>query len=386
MKRNVLFLLGAYPSIGGVEAITTNLANEFIKCGMDVHIVSFEQTAELEKMNLDNSVRVKVLSKPVYSKSNKKQLRDYVREHRINIVMNQWCLPFYTTMLIKYAVKGLDCKIIQIHQNNPVTNARLKQIEIDLENGCMNRLYGFLKWHSVNFVSRLSLRYAYNNCDEFAFLSASFISPFLKYIWKDKSDKVIAIPESFSSESDGNLPPKDKEVLYLGRIDYNQKRVRRVIDIWNDLEKDFPEWHLTVVGDGPDMTNVKDKVKTYGLKNVIFEGFQKPDKYFMRAPMMLLVSEYEGFGIVLAEAQSYGCVPIALDSYSALHDIVESEDNGIIIEYPYSKDKFVDAIKRCIGNEEHLKRMAINGMKSVDKFKMNRVLDMWLNLFSHLKV
>ena len=38
------------------------------------------------------------------------------------------------------------------------------------------------------------------------------------------------------------LPNKDKELLYLGRIDYNQKRVRRVIDIWNKLEKKYPDW------------------------------------------------------------------------------------------------------------------------------------------------
>jgi glycosyltransferase involved in cell wall biosynthesis len=384
MKNVVLFLIGAYPSIGGVETITTNLANEFVKCGMDVHIVSFEQTVELEKMNLDKKVRVKVLSKPVYSKSNKRQLRDYVRDHKINIVMNQWCLPFYTTMLIKYATKGKNCEIIQIHHNNPVTNARLKQIEIDLENGSLNRFFGFIRWHSVNFVSRLSLRYAYNFCDEFVVLSESFIIPFLKYIWKQKDDKVAVIPNSFSTESDGKLYPKEKEIIFLGRIDYNQKRVRRIIDIWNDLENDYPDWRLTIVGDGPDVKNVKEKVATYGLKHVNFEGSQKPDKYLRRAPIMLLVSEYEGFGIVLAEAQSYGCVPIALDSYSALHDIVESCNNGIIIDYPYSKDKFVDAIKQCIDSEERLMQMALNGMKSVEKFNMNSVLDKWLKLFLHL--
>lgn len=385
MNKEILFLLGVYPSIGGVESITTNLANEFVRLGIGVHIVSFEQTASLDAMNLDNRVDVKALTKPVLSRSNIRFFRNYIHDNRIGIIMNQWCLPFYTTMLIKSATKGTDCKIIQIHQNNPVTNARLKQIEIELENGSTKRFWGKVNWHLINLASRLSLRYAYDNCDEFVFLSQTFIQPFLKYIWVRTSSKVAAIPESFSTESDGVLPKKEKEILYLGRIDYNQKRVRRVIEIWSELEEVLPDWHLTIVGDGPDMENVKNMVVGYGLKHVSFEGFQKPDEYFKRAPIMLLVSEYEGFGIVLAEAQSYGCVPIALDSYSALHDIVESGKNGIIVSYPYVRDNFVSSIKLCVSNEKLLNQMALNGMKSVDKFKMYRVLDMWIKLLSQIE-
>ena len=33
-----------------------------------------------------------------------------------------------------------------------------------------------------------------------------------------------------------SFPKKQKEIIYLGRIDYNQKRVYRVIDTWVRLE------------------------------------------------------------------------------------------------------------------------------------------------------
>lgn len=384
MNKELLFLLGNYPSIGGVESITTNLANEFVKMGMGVHIVSFEQTAALEKMNLDNRVKVIVLTKPVLSKTNKETLRKYIYDNKIEIVLNQWCLPFYTTMLLKYAIKDTNCKLIQVHHNNPITNARLKQIESNLEDGCENRLVGFAKWHLINLVSRLSLRYAYSNCEKFVFLSESFLAPFLKYVWICKSSKVAAIPNCFFTESDGVLPIKEKEILYLGRIDFNQKRVRRVIDIWNQLEARYPEWHLTVVGDGPDLGTVKKMVADYRLKRVFFEGFQKADRYFRRAPIMLLVSEYEGFGIVLVEAQSYGCVPVALDSYTALHDIVENHKNGVIIDYPYQLDKFVKEVSKLIEDKETLERCEFNAIKNVEKFKLPCVLNMWLELFNEV--
>ena len=40
---NILFLLGKFPSVGGVETVTAILANEFSARGHAVHVVSFEQ-------------------------------------------------------------------------------------------------------------------------------------------------------------------------------------------------------------------------------------------------------------------------------------------------------------------------------------------------------
>ena len=296
------------------------------------------------------------------------QLSSYIKANNIDIVMNNWCLPFYVTRLIKYSIKDTRCKYFAIHQNDPVTNARLKDCEIKIEERQGIYLVNRLKWQAINLISRLSLKYVYNNCDRFVLLSPSFISPLKKYIWEKKGTKMTSIPESFETQANGGRYNKIKEILYLGRLDYNQKRVRRVIDIWTQLEPRYPDWHLTIVGDGPDMGTLRNMVKKYNLKNVFFEGFQKADQYFQRAPIMLLVSEYEGFGIVLVEAQSYGCVPVALDSYTALHDIVEHQHNGIIIDYPYQREKFVKEITALIDDSETLERYERNAIKSVEKF------------------
>lgn len=381
MLHRILILLGKYPSIGGVESITTNLANEFVKLEYAVHIISFEAVCSLENMGLDSRVKVLTLSYPVLSKSNKMQLSSYIKANNIDIVMNNWCLPFYVTRLIKCSIKGTRCKYFAIHQNDPVTNARLKDCEIKIEERQGVYLVNRIKWQAINLISRLSLKYVYNNCDRFVLLSPSFISPLKQYIWEKKGAKMTSIPESFETQANGGQYDKIKEILYLGRLDYNQKRVRRVIDIWAQLELRYPDWHLTIVGDGPDMRTLRNMVKEYDLKNVFFEGFQKADKYFQRAPIMLLVSEYEGFGIVLVEAQSYGCVPVALDSYTALHDIVEHQHNGIIIDYPYHREKFVKEITALIDDAEALERYERNAIKSVEKFKLHNVLKMWLDLF-----
>lgn len=383
-KYNVLFVMGSYPSIGGVESVVTNLCNDFTDLGMNAHIASFFSQCDIELMHLNSKVNWLRLSKPVNSQKNLDILSQYVRDNSIDFIVNDWVLPYYVSMLLKKAIKGTSCKLIQAHQNDPTTNARLKDVEIAMEDGRGLKLFNKLKWSAINFVSRLSLKYVHHVSDKFVLLSPSFIPQLADYIWVTDKSKMYSIPETFDSTADGSMPQKNKEILYLGRLDYNQKRVRRVIDIWKELEAKYPEWKLTIVGDGPDRKTLEHMVAEYGLTRVSFEGFQKGDKYFNRAAMMLLVSEYEGFGIVLAEAQSHACVPVALDSYSALHDIVQTGKNGLIINYPYTKQAFVDAVERLINNEDERNLMAHNGMETVKRFERSEVVKAWLYLFNSL--
>lgn len=57
---------------------------------------------------------------------------------------------------------------------------------------------------------------------------------------------------------------KLKEIIYVGRIDINQKRAFRLADVWHILEK-MPDWRFTVVGKGDDFEEFRDYVKNLGL-------------------------------------------------------------------------------------------------------------------------
>ncbi len=63
---------------------------------------------------------------------------------------------------------------------------------------------------------------------------------------------------------------KRKEIVYVGRIDYGQKRVHRIIDTWAILEKCYSDWKLIIVGDGKELKNLEQKVKDLKLNNVSF--------------------------------------------------------------------------------------------------------------------
>ena len=79
-----------------------------------------------------------------------------------------------------------------------------------------------------------------------------------------------------------------RQVLYVGRIDENQKRIHRIIDTWALLEASFPDWKLIIVGDGVEKRNLVEKVIQLKLNNVVFEGFQNPSLYYKRASILML--------------------------------------------------------------------------------------------------
>lgn len=190
-----------------------------------------------------------------------------------------------------------------------------------------------------------------------------------------------------SSDFEYFIQNKQKEIIYLGRIDYNQKRVYRVIDTWTKLEAKFPEWKLTIVGDGVERANIEKQVAYYGLKHVTFEGFQQPKPYYERASILLLTSEYEGFPLVLAECMSFGVIPAVYDSYSAVRDIIDDDKDGIVI--PYNQDGFKAdeaAVMLATIMKDECKRdqMALAAIKKSKDYSLDRIYQEWMRTFSRL--
>lgn len=381
---NILFLMGVYPNYGGVEKVSTILANEFVKRGYGVSIVSFEQPhPELAEQELDKNVKLYKLKYPVRSGRNVKTLRHILETEHVNVIINQWVVPFYVAHLCRKAMKGTDCKLICVHHNLPNTNARIKDIEIRLDNNKGSKLLNKILLFAVKAVSRLSLRYTFSKCDKYVVLSPSFIPILQNYISVSKdSSKIISIanPVTIEGLEKVDFDRKKKEILYVGRIEYNQKRTFRLVEIWKELSSKHSDWKLTIVGDGPDTADLKGRIKESGVKNIDMVGFKNPKDFYCRASILLLVSEYEGFPLVIAEAMNNGCVPVVLDSFAAVHDIIK-KGTGLIIPYPYDKMTVVKMMDDLMSESETLRRMSEEALAYSQNFKLDNICAEWEKLF-----
>lgn len=388
-KPNILFLLKGL-EIGGLEVVTAVLANKFVEEGHQVSVFSFLGGKHSIVDRFD--ARIKLYQQDDYSRSkeNVAKLRKVLVDDKIDIIINQWGLPYTPIKTARKAAKGLDVKIISVYHNAPSFNGRIQKLNIALM-GCenlMKRLALRLVRFAFKKVTSRAMAYIYRHSDLFLVLSPSYIEEFKRFTGVSDDRYLQVLTNPITVEHDGYeyaFNEKQKEIIYVGRLDFVQKRVYRVIDTWNYLEERFPDWRLTIVGDGEDRENLENHVKYLGLKRVSFEGFQKPIDYYKRASILLLISDFEGFPLVLAECMSFGVIPAVYNSYSAVCDIIDDGKDGIVLPYHkngYQAEEAAGMIVNIMKDDGMREQMALAAIKKSKEYSVEKIYSEWERVFN----
>ena len=129
--------------------------------------------------------------------------------------------------------------------------------------------------------------------------------------------------------------------LYVGRIEDWQKNLSFM---FNGLSKIKKDWKLIIVGKGSDEEKLKSLANDLGISQRIeWRGFKK-DPYENLddgVTALLLTSRFEGFPMVLIEANQRGIPVIASDCKVGPSDIVISGVNG----YLYPEEDMIAFVK-----------------------------------------
>ena len=92
-------------------------------------------------------------------------------------------------------------------------------------------------------------------------LTVGYIEQFVKEYGLEKYRNRISAVENPLPASCSALPVPDwdtkkNNIVYVGRLS-DEKRVDVVLDVWREASR--PDWHLYIVGDGPEMCAIKVK-------------------------------------------------------------------------------------------------------------------------------
>ncbi len=281
--------------------------------------------------------------------------------------INNWALPFGTTLFIRKVLKGFEAKLISCIHNIPNTNGRIASAK--------NPLLRFA-W---KVVSGINMHLVYQFSDAYVLLSKSFEPIYKRMTLLPFAKKLFSISYPLTIPLSKNKNAKENVILYLGRLEEKQKCVSRVLRIWQKISADLSDWRLDIVGDGPDrrayeeMAQKSDRVK--------FHGFQNPLPYYENSKIMLLTSDFEGFGLVNTEAMSARCVPVVYGSYASVYDIIDTDKDGVILPMPYNEDIFCSAIISLARDSKKLYEMSVNAENKAKTFTLDAVMQKWLTLF-----
>lgn len=388
---NILFLLRLWPVYGGGETVTICLANEMVKRGWNVSVVYFKDSIrdelpfisqKVEAIKIDGIDCDEFHSSLNDASKVARFLTNVVKEKAIDVVINQWW-PVDFIKNLKHDVPTV--KVVKCFHTALFSPTRSDGIK------------GILKVVFKPFYNIVKRKKALAQVDEFlpyvdkyVFLSPTFQRQY-EFWTKDKEKwqgKLDAIPNPlvFDCEiSEETLRQKENIVLVVGRMLESPKRISLVIKVWHELEKyeDAASWNLKIVGEGPSLDDYKQMAHDLGLKRISFEGFQQPQPYYEKAKIFLMTSAFEGFGMTLIEAQQMGVVPVVMDSFLSLHDIIKDGKNGFIV--PNNDiDAFAENVIGLMKNEELLAELRDGGLKSCQQFSVKKIVDRWDVLFNGL--
>jgi glycosyltransferase involved in cell wall biosynthesis len=172
-------------------------------------------------------------------------------------------------------------------------------------------------------------------------------------------------------------------VLFLGRIDEQAKGVFWLPAIYNDLQTPAA---LTIAGDGPDLPPLRRRLARFGERVKVLGGVapEAARQLFASHDVFVMPSRFEGFGMVLVEAMSAGCVPVASHIAGVTDAIVAHGSSGHLFPVGHTRAASA-AIDSLAADPSQLRTMSRSAVVSVrEKFGLDRFADGYRELFTQL--
>jgi UDP-D-galactose:(glucosyl)LPS alpha-1,6-D-galactosyltransferase len=174
--------------------------------------------------------------------------------------------------------------------------------------------------------------------------------------------------------------PSSPIFLYVGRLTDNDKNITFMLNGLSKIKN--KEWSLKIIGTGKDENKLKNLANKLKISDRIeWLGFKKdPYSEIDYATALLLTSRWEGFPMVLVEANQRGIPVISSDCKSGPKDIVIPGVNG----YLYKEGDINDFVRVISGVMDGRLQFDApeNIAKTAERFRDDIVIQ---NIFNFMK-
>ena len=401
---NILFYTewNMTPNSGGIGRVTAILTDYFRQHYhwkvYSIYSAKFRHKCEVT--DLDGSTQLRLHDRFGLRKNvaaNYQDAAEYVINNKIDVVIVQSSMEVSKRLKQVLQKRNYEVKMITCLHFTPGKDVFLtrlsdvKKIDEFSAKSLKNIIKSLLSPIYNSLIIRLTkrgYRWAYQYSDKILVLSEAYKDIFREFSGIKDKKKLLAMPNplSFSEKyEDEDWENKKHTALVVGRLSEYEKKISVILTIWGEYEKNCPnsDWKLVIVGEGISQNDYMKQAENLGLKRCYFEGHQNPIDYYRQSKLFLMTSAFEGFPMTLVEAQQCGCVPIVMNSFLSLPEIITNAHNGIIVDSG-DKERFLDAMLSLMNDSERLKCLARNAIEDCQRFSQKTVCEQWKELIEGL--
>lgn len=374
----VIYCLNSIYTVGGIETATIIKANALTQHGIEVFVAVTDNLQNF-KTGLSNKVNLINLNIDYYSddwKSKFKVLKGFIvkrRKHKkvLTQVLNNinpdivisvgQCEKFFLP-----EIKGNWKTIREFHYD------RKYRIRAN-------------KSFFIRLISKLITLYEYKFILPKYNQIVTLTEEDKKSNWKASDNiTVIGNPILIPTQTESTNYKASKKIIGVGRLVY-QKNFNSMINCVERVFRKYNNWKLEIYGEGGLKGGLKEKVKKLGLENkIIFYGNElDKSKIYSDAAFLIMTSKYEGWGLILTEAMSYGIPTISYSCPCGPKDIIIDGKNGFLVPLD-NENLMVEKICFLIENEELRIMMGNYAREYCKNFSISEIIKVWIELFNKL--
>ncbi len=142
----------------------------------------------------------------------------------------------------------------------------------------------------------------------------------------------VSVIGNFVMDAEVKSNLQNKTVLSVGRL-VRTKGFDILLDIWADISQKHNDWILQIVGSGEEKENLWNKVKDLHLEEKVqmIPAVGNIEDYYRTASIYVSAARFEPWGLVLAEAKSFGLPIVCFDCPHGPKNIVRNGVDGDLI-------------------------------------------------------
>ena len=387
-------ILSLHLGYGGIEKYITGLAN--ILCEKyEVEIICIYKLYEKPAFFIDERVKITYLIESDISLRLAKYKLLLFKGHFIQLTKKLTEDYFSKLKFISFIKDGIS-GIFMYPKRFLVTKKAISENDADIMISTRTFLNEWLSGYGKSNVVKIGWEHNHHHNNEKYAVDVVRSSKKLDYFVLVSKDlkryytrklrkypcKCVYIPNLLDSIPKRLSPLKEKRLISVGRLSAEKGQLD-LLRIFKHLLKRHPDWHLDIIGDGPEREKLEKYITTRQLQdNVTLHGFQSKeyiDKLLHKSSLYIMTSYTESFGIVLLEAMSHGIPCVAFSSAEGAREIITSGKNGYIIKNR-NANAMIKKIEDLMKKDDVRKQMGKEARKTIKQYTKEVVQEDWYKL------